>query len=136
MTRGGLDSPDWHFAARQLREVVIRSRRTAAIDAVDAIHRDPGLTGIAGWDAIIGGVAAMTGRGRVSDTALLDWCFDADRYCASAMFDPFGTPEKYFWTDYLRTPVELRVRNVVYPWSATSPARSTGRATSSPRRAR
>lgn len=106
---------DWHFAARQLREVVIRSRRTVAVDSVDAIHRDPGLTGIGGWDAIIGGVAAMTGRGRVSDTALLDWCFDADRYYTSELFDPFGTSEKYFWTDYLHTPVELRVRNVVYP---------------------
>jgi len=111
ITRG----EDWHFAARQLRKVAIRSRRIAAVDAVDAIHRDPGLTGVAGWDAIIGGVASITGRGRVSDPALLDWCFDAERYCTTAMFDPFGTPEKYFWSDYLRTPIELRVRNVVYP---------------------
>jgi len=106
---------DWHFAARQLREVVIRSRRTTAVESVDAIHRDPGLTGIVGWDAIIGGVAAMTGRGRVTGPALLDWCFESQRYCTSAIFDPFDTPEKYFWIDYLRTPVELRVRNVVYP---------------------
>jgi excisionase family DNA binding protein len=106
---------DWHFAARQLREVVIRGRRITAVASVDAIHSDPGLTGIRGWDAIIGGVASMTGRGRVSDPSLLDWCFQPERYCTSAMFDPFDTPEKYFWTDYLRTPVELRVRNVVYP---------------------
>ena len=106
---------DWHFAARQLRALVIRSRRTTEVESLDAIHRDPGLTGVRGWDSIIGGVAAMTGRGRVSDPALLDWCFQSDRYCVSAIFDPFGAPARYFWTDYLRTPVELRVRNVIYP---------------------
>jgi excisionase family DNA binding protein len=106
---------DWHFAARQLRELVIRSARVTAVEALDAIHRDPGLTGIPGWDAIIGGVASMTGRDRVSDAAVLDWCFESDRYCGEAIFDPFGIPEKYFWTDYLLTPIELRVRNVVYP---------------------
>lgn len=106
---------EWHFAARQLREVVIRSRRATTVDAVDAIHRDPGLTGVGGWDAIIGGVASMTGRDRVSDPALLRWCFQPERYCTSAIFDPFDTPAKYFWLDYLSTPVELRVRNVVYP---------------------
>lgn len=106
---------DWHFAARQLREVVIRSRRAATVEAVDAIHLDPGLTGIQGWDAVIGGVASMTGRDRVSDSALLEWCFTRERYCDRAIFDPFDTPAKFFWIDYLRTPVELRVRNVVYP---------------------
>lgn len=106
---------DWHFAARQLREVVVRSRRITAVESLDAIHRDPGLTGIRGWDAIIGGVAAMTGRGRVSEPEVLDWCFQPERYCVDEMFDPFGIPARYFWTDYLRTPVELRVRNVIYP---------------------
>ena len=106
---------DWHFAARQLRELVIRSARVTAAVALDAVHRDPGLTGIRGWDAIIGGVAAITGRDRVSDAAVLDWCFESDRYCTDAIFDPFGIPKKYFWTDYLHTPIELRVRNVVYP---------------------
>jgi len=106
---------DWHFAARQLRELVIRSARVTAVEALDAIHRDPGLTGIRGWDAIIGGVASMTGRDRIPDAAVLDWCFQSDRYCDDTIFDPFGIPEKYFWTDYLRTPIELRVRNVVYP---------------------
>lgn len=106
---------DWHFAARQLRELVLRSRRTTAVDSLDAIHKDPGPTGIRGWDAIIGGVAAMTGRGRVSDPGLLDWCFEKQRYATDCIFDPFRTPAKYFWTDYLRTPVELRVRNVVFP---------------------
>lgn len=106
---------DWHFAARQLRELVLRARRATAFESVDAIHRTPGLTGIRGWDAIIGGVASMTGRDRVSNPALLDWCFHPDRYCTDAIFDPFDIPAKYFWIDYLRTPVELRVRNVVFP---------------------
>ncbi|MGV1089046.1 MAG: helix-turn-helix domain-containing protein [Mycobacterium sp.] len=106
---------DWHFAARQLRELVIRGSRVTAVEAVDTIHRDPGLTGIRGWDAIIGGAASMTGRDRVSDPAVLDWCFESERYCEEAIFDPFGISDKYFWTDYLRTPIELRVRNVVYP---------------------
>lgn len=106
---------DWHFAARQLRELVIRSRYATAVKDADAIHQDPGLVGIPGWDAIIGGVASMTGRDRVSSAAVLDWCFEPERYCTSDVFDPFGIPEKYFWTDYLRTPIELRVRNVVYP---------------------
>ena len=106
---------DWHFAARQLRELVIRSRRVVAVDDVDTIHCDPGLTGIGGWDAIIAGAAHMTGRDHVSDPAVLDWCFTPERYCTTAVFDPFGVPGKYFWTDYLRTPIELRVRNVIYP---------------------
>jgi len=106
---------DWHFAARQLRELVLRSRYATTVEAADAIHRDPGLVGIPGWDAIIGGVASMTGRDRVSSVAVLGWCFEPERYCTTALFDPFGVPEKYFWTDYLRTPIELRVRNVVYP---------------------
>jgi excisionase family DNA binding protein len=106
---------DWHFAARQLRELVLRTRYAVTVEAVDAIHRDPGLVGIGGWDAIIGGVASITGRDRVSNASALGWCFEPERYCTSALFDPFGVPEKYFWTDYLHTPIELRVRNVVYP---------------------
>lgn len=106
---------DWHFAARLLREVVIRCGRITDQAAIDFVHRDPGLTGIRGWDAIIGGVASMTGRGRVSDSAVLHWCFEPDRYCSDEMFDPFDAPDKYFWIDYLRTPVELQVRNVIFP---------------------
>ncbi len=106
---------DWHFAARQLRELVLRSRYANTVEDADAIHRDPGLLGIPGWDAIIGGVASLTGRDHVSSAAVLSWCFEPERYCTSALFDPFGVPEKYFWTDYLSTPIELRVRNVVYP---------------------
>ncbi len=70
---------DWHFAARQLREVVIRTRRASTVEAVDVIHRDPRLTDIRGWDAIIGGVASMTGRDRVSNPAGLEWCFHPER---------------------------------------------------------
>jgi len=106
---------DWHFAARQLRELVIRGAHITVAGAVDTIHRDPGLTGIRGWDAIIGGVASMTGRNRVSDASILRWCYEPERYCEGTLFDPFGIPAKYFWTDYLRTSIELRVRNVVYP---------------------
>lgn len=106
---------DWHFAARQLRELVLATRYAVRVEDADTIHRDPGLVGIPERDAIIGGVASMTGRDRVSTAAVLDWCFELERYCTRAFFDPFDVPEKYFWTDYLRTPIELRVRNVVYP---------------------
>ena len=106
---------DWHFAARLLRELVLRSHRITDVDDLDEVHEDPASTGIRGWDAIIGGVAHMTGRDRVSDPSVLDWCFDPERYCVAEMFDPFNVPDKYFWIDYLRTPVELRTRNVVFP---------------------
>lgn len=107
---------DWHFAARLLRELVLRSGRITDVDDVDDLHAEPASTGIRGWDAIIGGVAHMTGRDRVSDPSVLDWCFDAERYCAGGeLFDPFHSPAKYFWIDYLRTPVELQTRNVVFP---------------------
>ncbi len=106
---------DWHFAARLLREIVIRSTKITAPAEIDLIHRDPGLTGTRGWDAILGGVAHMTGRDRVSDPAMLDWCFMPERYCTESMFDPFDAPAKYFWIDYLRTPVELQTRNVIFP---------------------
>ncbi len=106
---------EWHFAARLLRELVLRARGITAVGDLDDVHRDPGSTGIRGWDAIIGGVAHMTGRDRVSDPSVLDWCFDPQRYCTGEMFDPFNSPAKYFWVDYLRTPVELQTRNVVFP---------------------
>ncbi|MEB3023389.1 MULTISPECIES: hypothetical protein [Mycolicibacter] len=105
---------DWHFAARLLRELVLRSAKASTAEA-DVIHQDPGLTGIRGWDAILGGVAHITGRGRVSAPKVLDWCFDTARYCTDAMFDPFNLPAKYFWWDYLRTPIELQTRNVIFP---------------------
>ena len=43
---------EWHFAARLLRVVVIRSRRVTDTVAVDFIHHDPGPAGTRGWDAI------------------------------------------------------------------------------------
>jgi transcriptional regulator with XRE-family HTH domain len=110
-----VDGEDWSFAVRLLREVVRRSHLVGDAAGVDFIHRDPGLTGIRGWDAIIGGVASMSGRGRVSDPTVLQWCFDPERYCTDEMFNPFTVPAKYFWTDYLRTPIELQVRNVILP---------------------
>lgn len=106
---------EWHFAARLLRELVLRCRTVTEVDELDYIHLDPGLTGIRGWDAILGGVAHITGRDRVSAPAVLDWCFIEQRYCRDALFDPFDAPAKYFWLDYLRTPVELQTRNVVFP---------------------
>ena len=109
------EGEDWGFAVRLLREVVRRSDLVSDTAAVDFIHRDPGLTGIRGWDAIIGGVASMSGRGRVSAPAVLQWCFDQERYCTDEMFSPFTVPAKYFWLDYLGTTIELQVRNVILP---------------------
>jgi len=106
---------DWGFAVRLLREVVRRSHLVSDTAGVDFIHRDPGLTGIRGWDAIIGGVASMSGRGRVATPAVLQWCFVPERYCVDEMFSPFTVPAKYFWIDYLSTPIELQVRNVILP---------------------
>ena len=109
------EGEDWSFAVRLLREVVRRSHLVSGTAEQDFIHRDPGLTGIRGWDAIIGGVASISGRGRVSDPTVLQWCFDPERYCTDEMFSPFTVPAKYFWIDYLSTPIELQVRNVVLP---------------------
>lgn len=106
---------DWRFAARLLREVVRRSQLITDTVAIDLIHRDPGLTGIRGWDAILGGAASMSGRDRVSDPAVLRWCMEPDRYCTDAMFSPFTAADKYFWIDYLSTPVELQVRGLIFP---------------------
>ncbi len=106
---------DWHLAVRLLRELVLRTQRLTDVVDIDEVHRRPPPTGTRGWDAILGGVAHITGRDRVSDPEILAWCFEPDRFCTDAMFDPFGVPPKYFWTDYLRTPVELQTRNVVLP---------------------
>lgn len=110
-----VEGENWGFAVRLLREVVRRSHLVHDTTAVDFIHSDPGLTEIRGWDAIIGGVASMSGRGRVSTPAVLQWCFVPERYCTDEMFSPFTVPAKYFWLDYLSTPIELQVRNVILP---------------------
>lgn len=104
-----------HFLVRQLREVVLRSTRETDQATIDAIHAEPTTTRSAGWDAVLGGVASMTGRDRVSSPTLLSWCFNATRYVVGYVFDPLDSG-KYLWLDYLRTPVELRVRNVILPY--------------------
>ncbi len=104
---------DPRFAVRLLREVVLRSGREQDQRRIDEIHSDPGSAGSGGWDAVLGGVAWISGRDRVSDTSMLQWCFDDSRYCPT-LFDPLDSG-KYRWLDYLRTPVELRVRNVILP---------------------
>lgn len=106
---------DPQFLVRQLREVVIRSARETDQAAIDTIHAEPPTTRSTGWDAVLGGVASMTGRGRVSSPALLTWCFSTTRYVVDDLFDPLDSG-KYRWLDYLRTPVELRVRNVILPY--------------------
>lgn len=106
---------DPHFLVRQLREVVIRSARETDQNAIDTIHAEPETTRSTGWDSVLGGVASMTGRGRVSSPTLLTWCFNPTRYVVDELFDPLDSG-KYRWLDYLRTPVELRVRNVILPY--------------------
>jgi len=103
------------FLIRQLREVVVRSRNESDQSAIDLIHDEPETTGSTGWDAVLGGVASMTGYERVSAATHLAWCFDPSRYVRDALFDPLGSG-KYRWLDYLRTPVELRVRNIILPY--------------------
>ena len=103
------------FLVRQLREVVVRSFREDDQTVIDAIHDEPETTGSRGWDAVLGGVASMTGYERVSASVLLAWCFEADRYVVDEVFDPLDSG-RYRWLDYLRTPVELRVRNVILPY--------------------
>lgn len=106
---------DPRFLIRQLREVAIRSARETDQTVIDTIHAEPETTRSAGWDAVLGGVASMTGRARVSSPDILSWCFSTTRYVVDDLFDPLDSG-KYLWLDYLRTPVELRVRNVVLPY--------------------
>lgn len=106
---------DPRFLIRQLREVVVRSRGEGDQGAIDLIHGEPATTGSTGWDAVLGGVASMTGHERVSAATHLAWCFDPSRYVLDELFDPLDSG-KYRWLDYLRTPVELRVRNVILPY--------------------
>jgi hypothetical protein len=53
----------------------------------------------------------ITGLDRVSDPAILAWCDEPSRYC-DELFDPLFTG-RYRWLDYLRTPIQLQVRNVI-----------------------
>lgn len=103
---------DASFAVRVVREAVLDAQALTDQAAIDQFHADPGLTGVQGWDALIAGVAMMTGLDRVSDPAILSWCDAPSRRCTE-LFDPLDVAEQYRWLDYLRTPIELQVRNII-----------------------
>jgi predicted XRE-type DNA-binding protein len=103
--------PDWRFAVRVLRQVVMKASRLTQQSDTDTVHAEPPSTGHRGWDALIAGVASMTGRNRVSSPDVLAWCFAPARY-SDRLFDPLDSG-RYIWLEYMRTPVELRERNVI-----------------------
>ncbi len=105
-----IDDPS--FAIRTIRETVLDARALTDQSAIDQFHADPGTVGATGWDALIAGVAMMTGLDRVSTPAILAWCDAPSRTCAE-LFDPLDVDEQYRWLDYLRTPIELQVRNII-----------------------
>jgi hypothetical protein len=102
---------DASFAVRLVRESVLDAAGLTRQADIDAFHGPAPSTGHRGWDALIAGVAMMTGLDRVSDLAVLRWCDDPDRVCEE-LFDPLGVG-RWRWLDYLRTPIELRVRKVI-----------------------
>ncbi|GAA3148460.1 hypothetical protein [Rhodococcus baikonurensis] len=102
---------DWPFMVRVLRQCRMAADELTTPNDVDAFHLEPPRTGRPAWDAVLAGVAEMTGVDRVSDPHILDWCRDRDRFLPE-LFDPLDTG-RYFWLDYLRTPIQLRERNVV-----------------------
>ena len=103
--------PDWPFLVRVLRQSRMAADELTAPVDIDAFHLEPPSTGHRGWDALLAGVAEMTGVDRVSDPRILQWSRNANRF-APPLFDPLGTG-KYHWLEYLRTPIQLRERNVV-----------------------
>ncbi|MFZ2527642.1 MAG: hypothetical protein WAX14_08315 [Rhodococcus sp. (in: high G+C Gram-positive bacteria)] len=103
--------PDWPFLVRVLRECRLAADRLTSAADIDAFHLEPPATGHRGWDAIIAGVAEITGVDRVSHPEILRWCRNPARFCTE-LFDPLGTG-KYRWLEYLRTPIQLRERNVI-----------------------
>lgn len=103
--------PDWRFAVRILRQVVMKASHLTRQSDIDAVHGEPASTGQRGWDALIAGVASMTGRNRVSSPDVLAWCFALTRY-SGTLFDPLDSG-RYIWLEYMRTPIELRERNVI-----------------------
>jgi hypothetical protein len=105
-----VDDPS--FAVRAIRETVLDARALTDRSAIDHFHADPGLIGSTGWDALIAGVAMMTGLDRTSAPEILAWCNAPSRTCAE-LFDPLEVAEQYRWLDYLRTPIELQVRNII-----------------------
>lgn len=102
---------DWNFGVRVLRQTVLTAQRLTRQNDVDAFHGPAPSTGHRGWDAVIAGAAMTTGFDRVSSPEILAWCDDPSRYCTE-LFDPLDVG-KYRWLDYLRTPIQLRVRNVI-----------------------
>ncbi|MFT7022454.1 MAG: hypothetical protein ACJA07_001538 [Rhodococcus sp. (in: high G+C Gram-positive bacteria)] len=106
------DESDWAFAVRVLRQCALTAARLTRQDDIDAFHAEPSTTGYVGWDAALAGVAVMTGRDRVSSPAILEWVSSPSRRVVNALFDPLDSG-KYIWLEALRTPVELRERNVV-----------------------
>jgi hypothetical protein len=102
---------DASFAVRLVRESVLDAATLVTPADIDAFHAPAPATGRHGWDALIAGVAMMTGLDNVSDPQMLAWCDDSSRYCEE-LFDPLGAG-RWRWLDYLRTPIELQVRNVI-----------------------
>lgn len=104
---------DPRIAVRVLRQYRMHADTLTEMADIDAFHQRPALRGD-GWDALIAGVAEMTGAAKVSDVRVLDWTEEPQRYRpAATLFDPLDSDRRYQWLDYLRTPIHLRVRNVV-----------------------
>ncbi|MBM4570250.1 hypothetical protein GS896_27500 [Rhodococcus hoagii] len=103
--------PDWPFLIRVLRECRLAADRLTDTADIDAFHLEPLSTGHRGWDAILAGVAEITGADRVSDPQIIQWCREPHRY-SPTLFDPLATG-KYVWLEYMRTPIQLRERNIV-----------------------
>lgn len=101
---------DPSLAVRVLREVVRAARALDAQAEIDAFHAEPPTTGSDGWDALLAGVAVLTGAGRTTP-GVLDWCDAPGRWCVE-LFDPLDSG-KYFLLEMLRTAAPIRERNVV-----------------------
>ena len=103
--------PDWPFMIRVLRQCRMAADELTDQSDIDAFHLEPPTTGHEGWDAILAGVAEITGTDRVSDRRILAWCRHPDRFLPE-LFDVLDTG-KYRWVEYLRTPVLLRERGII-----------------------
>ena len=103
--------PDWPFMIRVLRQCRMAADELTDQSDIDAFHLEPPSTGHEGWDAILAGVAEITGADRVSDRRILAWCRLPDRFLPE-LFDVLDSG-KYRWLEYLRTPVQLRERGII-----------------------
>lgn len=99
------------MAIRALRQSVLEARALDQVDLLDAFHREPPSTGVQGWDALLAGVAVLTGVGRVSP-GVLDWCAHSSRW-SRELFDPLMIERQYVLLEMLRTPAPIRERNVI-----------------------